>query len=184
MKVFRVEPGNTVSLMSVSDKNFAASEPATVKIKSKPSFQTEKGILHSFEQGGEARLDKFIEAYRAYYGVPGLSLGLIRDGKLFFSKTYGYKNAFTKELVDSGTYFEAASITKPVFAYVVLRLAERNVIDLDKPLAEYLPFEDLEEFPEYKLMTGRHVLIHLPLPVADVLVFSVPQSIYPARDCR
>ena len=41
-----------------------------------------------------------------------------------------------------------------------MRLVEKGEIDLDKPLAEYLPFDDLEEYPEYKKMTGRHVLTH------------------------
>ena len=56
--------------------------------------------------------------------------------------------------------FEAASITKPVFGYAVQRLAERGVIDLDKPLYQYLPFKDIEYDERYKLITGRHVLTH------------------------
>ena len=159
-EIYRVEGGKSVSIIATSNEDFKATETAEVYVMPRPELIPEKGILHSFDTDKEAQLNAFIEAYRTYYGIPGVSLALIKDGKLFYSKTYGYKNAFTREAVDKDTYFEAASITKPVFAYVVLRLAERGVIDLDKPLAEYLPFDDLEEYPEYKKMTGRHVLTH------------------------
>jgi CubicO group peptidase (beta-lactamase class C family) len=56
--------------------------------------------------------------------------------------------------------FEAASITKPVFAFAVQRLAERGVIDLDKPLYQYLPYKDIEYDERYKLITAKHVLTH------------------------
>ncbi len=70
-------------------------------------------------------------------------MALIKDGKLVYYKTYGYKNSITREKVDSNTLFEAASVTKPVFAFAVQRLAERGVIDLNKPLYEYLPYADI-----------------------------------------
>jgi CubicO group peptidase (beta-lactamase class C family) len=77
-----------------------------------------------------------------------------------YHKTYGVKNTFTGDRVDSLTLFEAASVTKPVFAFAVQRLAERGVIDLDKPLYLYLPYKDIEYDERYKLMTARHVLTH------------------------
>ena len=131
-----------------------------VGVKPRPDLIPQKGILHDFSDEAVDQLNSIVEEYRSYYGIPGISLGLIKDGKLVFHKTYGYKNNSTKQPVDDETLFEAASITKPVFAYVVMRLAERGEIDLDKPLAEYLEFEDLAEYPEYKKMTGRHVLTH------------------------
>ena len=66
----------------------------------------------------------------------------------------------TGEKVDENTLFEAASVTKPVFAFAVQRLAERGIIDLDKPLYLYLPYPDIEYDERYKLMTARHVLTH------------------------
>ena len=62
--------------------------------------------------------------------------------------------------MDENTLFEAASVTKPVFSFAVQRLAERGVIDLDKPLYLYLPYPDIEYDERYKLMTARHVLTH------------------------
>ena len=155
-KFYRVGGTNRVTLKTDS----ASVEDSKTLLIPRPDLIPEKGLLHDFNEQTEARLNKIIEVYRSYYGIPGISLGLIKDGKLFYHKTYGFKNSSTKEPVDEQTLFEAASITKPVFAYVVMRLVEKGEIDLDKPLAEYLPFEDLEEYPEYKKMTGRHVLTH------------------------
>jgi len=125
-----------------------------------PDLIPEKGVLFNFTSTNASQVDNFIETYMKYYGIPGVSLALIKDGKLVYHKTYGVRNAITGEKVDDNTLFEAASITKPVFAYAVERLAERGVINLDKPLYEYLPYKDIEYDERYKLITARHVLTH------------------------
>jgi CubicO group peptidase (beta-lactamase class C family) len=125
-----------------------------------PDLIPDKGVLLDFTTANAAQVDRFIETYRNYYGIPGVSLALIKDGKLVYHKTYGVKNTMTGEKVDENTLFEAASITKPVFAFAVERLAERGVINLDKPLYEYLPYKDIESDERYKLITARHVLTH------------------------
>ncbi|WP_190808722.1 serine hydrolase [Flagellimonas sp. S3867] len=131
-----------------------------VKMLPEPEIIPAKGLLHDFNNESKEHVDEIIMAYQAHYNIPGVSLALIKEGKVVYHKTYGVKNSVTKEPVDEKTLFEAASITKPVFAFVVLRLADRNIIDLDKPLYEYLPFEQLAKYPEYKKITARHVLIH------------------------
>lgn len=125
---------------------------------SKPDLIPEKGILHAFDTSKAKELDHFIQTYREYYEIPGVSLALIKDGQLVYHKTYGVENTFTHDPVEENTLFEAASITKSVFAYVVNRLAERGIIDLDKPLYQYLPFEAIAHDERYKLITARHVL--------------------------
>ncbi|MGC4034814.1 MAG: serine hydrolase [Chitinophagaceae bacterium] len=132
----------------------------TVSSKPEPDLIPEKGLLHHFDATAAKEIDNFITTYQKYYGVPGVSLALIKDGQLVYHKTYGVKNTFTKEPVDSNTLFEAASVTKPVFSLAVQKLAERGVIDLDKPLYLYLPYPDIAYDERYKLMTARHVLTH------------------------
>lgn len=126
-----------------------------------PDLIPSKGLLHDFDQEKTDLIDQFISSNQEYYGIPGVSLALIKDSKMVYHKTYGVQNAMSKEPVIENTLFEAASITKTVFAYVVHRLVEKGIIDLDKPLHEYLVFDELEGNEEYKLMTGRHVLRHL-----------------------
>lgn len=125
-----------------------------------PDLIPDKGVLLDFNASTTSQIDHFIETYRDYYKIPGVSLAVIKDGKLFYHKTYGVSNTMTGEKVNDNTLFEAASVTKPVFAFAVERLAERGVINLDKPLYEYLPYKDIEYDDRYKLMTARHVLTH------------------------
>lgn len=126
-----------------------------------PDMLPEKGILMSdFTKATAQQIDDFIKAHQQYDEIPGASLAIIKDGKLAYYHTYGVRNTFTKQPVDSNTLFEAASITKPVFAFAVQRLAERGIINLDTPLYRYLPYDDIAYDERYKLITAKHVLTH------------------------
>lgn len=95
--------------------------------------------------------------------VPGLSLALLRGGELVWRRGFGVKNARTKEPVTDSTVFEAASLSKPVFAYAVLKLVDSGKIDLDEPLNRYMPGRyDVGDDPRLDRITARHVLTHTP----------------------
>jgi len=132
----------------------------TIPFALAPDLLPVKGALHDFNAATAQQVDHFIETYQQYYQIPGVSLALIKDGRIVYYQTYGVRNTFTKEPVDSNTLFEAASVTKPVFAFAVQRLAERGVINLDTPLYRYLPYPDIAYDERYKLITAKHVLTH------------------------
>lgn len=136
-------------------------EPLLITKVNPPDALPKKGILHDFDEDASKVLDQFVKDYQDFYKIPGVSVALIKEGQIIYHQTYGTSNSMSKAPVHENTLFEAASITKPVFAYVVHRLVEKGIIDLDKPLYEYLAFDELEGKEEYKLMTGRHVLRHL-----------------------
>lgn len=92
--------------------------------------------------------------------VPGLSIALVSDGKPVWQRGFGLKNEDTKEPVEPDTVFEAASVSKTVFAYFVLKLCEYHVIGLDTPLSKYVPMSFLGNDPQLDLITPRHVLSH------------------------
>ena len=146
--------------VNVKPSGTTSVRPATLSGSLAPDLLPQKGVLPDFNSSTPAVIDNFIESYRKYYRIPGVSLALIKDGKVVYHKTYGEKNTVTKEKVDNNTLFEAASVTKPVFSFAVQRLAEKGVIDLDKPLYEYLPYPDIADDERYKLITARHVLTH------------------------
>lgn len=115
-----------------------------------------------------AGLEKEIPALMEKGLIPGLSIALIRDGKLYWYRGFGIKDMNTKKPVTENTVFEAASLSKPVFAYAVLKLVEKGVLDLDKPLLQYVPENYIkEEFSEtiikderLKQITARMVMSH------------------------
>lgn len=92
--------------------------------------------------------------------VPGLSMGIVKDAQLRWRRGFGVKDAASKKPVDDDTVFEAASMSKPVFAYAVMKLCERGVMDLDTPLTQYTSERFLGGDPRLDLITPRHVLSH------------------------
>ncbi|MEO0469723.1 MAG: serine hydrolase [Bacteroidota bacterium] len=132
----------------------------SLEILSQPDIIPEKGVLLSSPEKLNEQIDQFMQTSMAYYGVPGASVAVIKDGKLAHYNTYGVKNAYTMQKLDENTLFEAASITKTMFAFAVNRMVERGEIELDKPLHEYLPFPEITHDERYKLITARHVLTH------------------------
>ena len=101
-------------------------------------------------------------------GVTGLSFAIIGDGQMADVSALGYRDASARTPVDTDTVFSAASLAKPVFAYLVMALAEDGVLELDRPLVEYLPiplhddpaYEDLADDLRYERITPRMALSH------------------------
>ena len=67
-------------------------------------------------------------------GVPGAAIAVVDRGKLAWNKGFGVKNVLTGDPVREDTLFEAASMTKPVFAYAVMQLVDEGPLGLDTPL--------------------------------------------------
>lgn len=84
-------------------------------------------------------VDHFLQSQVDTLGITGLSIALLEDGKVVYHRTMGMKDKEKGEKADSNTLFEAASMTKPVFAYVVLKLVRKGVLSLDTPLYRYYP---------------------------------------------
>lgn len=97
-----------------------------------------------------------------YYGVPGLSMAVVKNGKIHWAKAYGVANVETNRPLDEKTLFQAASISKPVSALAVLHLAEAQAIHLDTAINVYLKDWQLaeNEFTAQNKVTVRHVLTH------------------------
>ncbi|RYG40638.1 MAG: class A beta-lactamase-related serine hydrolase, partial [Chitinophagaceae bacterium] len=158
-KIYTAALSQPLTLDSKPGQHIAV-EKIIIPAEPVPDLLPAKGILHQFDAEAAEKVDGFITTYQQYFNIPGVSLALIKDGKLVYHKTYGVKNTMTGEKLDDNTLFEAASVTKPVFSFAVQRLAERGIIDLGKPLYLYLPYPDIAHDERYKLMTAKHVLTH------------------------
>ena len=107
-----------------------------------------------------ADLEKEIVDLMNQAHVPGVSVAIVSDGELAWRRGFGIRDIRSKKPVDDRTVFEAASTSKPVFAYAVMKLCERGVMDLDTPLTKYVSDRPLEGDPRLDLITARHVLSH------------------------
>ncbi|KRG65685.1 hypothetical protein ABB26_03705 [Stenotrophomonas humi] len=94
------------------------------------------------------------------FAVPGIGIAVVEAGEVAWSRGFGMANALTGTPVDARTVFEDASLSKPVFAYLVMQLADQGMIDLDRPLVEYRRPDYLGDHPWTALITARDVLRH------------------------
>jgi len=119
--------------------------------------KTEQNALDSVTR----KLDILTPTLMANRKVPGVSISLIWDGQLAWQKGYGVVDESKPDKVTPLTVFEACSMSKVAFTYVVLKLVEQGKIDLDKPLVDYLPEPYLKDEPLHKLITARMVMTHM-----------------------
>ena len=161
------EPAGRIVFLSFLLLAFVLTSPApTVNA-------TEKQLLLDKDTGAVTKdLQTQIPELLEKGHVPGLQIALIRDGKIVWSGAFGVTNAMSRAPVTSETIFEAASLTKPFFAYLAMKLVDEGVLNLDTPIVNYLGREnvekelghsfDLEGFRRdwFEKITPRHVLSH------------------------
>ena len=86
----------------------------------------------------EARLDSLVPGLLARHGTAGVAIALVRDGRLAWSRGYGFADKERGRRVDSLTRFNVGSISKTVTAWAVMTLVEEGRIELDAPIERYL----------------------------------------------
>ncbi|GJM35444.1 MAG: hypothetical protein DHS20C18_44450 [Saprospiraceae bacterium] len=103
-----------------------------------------------------------IEERMEHYGVPGVSIAVINNGKIEWTKVYGVMDKESKSPVTAKTLFQAASISKPVTAYGALTLVEQKKVALDEDINSFLKSWKLpdNEFTKDKKVTIKNLLNH------------------------
>lgn len=122
-----------------------------------------------------AQLDQTIERLQKAGKVHGIAVSVFNGGKPVYKKTFGYGRVDTKASLASSTNLYGASLSKAVFAVLVMKLVEEGILDLDKPLQRYLPkpvyeyvpvtrwhdnYADLKDDSLYSRITARMCLSH------------------------
>lgn len=120
-----------------------------------------------------AKIDAAARAAMQRTGARGLAIAIVEDGRPVFVRAWGDRNSAGDPL-QSDTIMYGASLTKAVFAYTVVQLVEEKRLDLDRPVAEYLPrplpeygnldaygnWGDLAGDERWRKLTARHLLTH------------------------
>ncbi len=122
----------------------------------------------------KAKLDDRIKTLIDTASVTGFTVTIFNQDTVAYQKAFGFSNLTTKDSLNINQVFYGASLSKAVFGYIVAQLANEGLIDLDKPLQEYLDvpipemyfksewrgFKDLENDDRYKDITARMCLSH------------------------
>jgi CubicO group peptidase (beta-lactamase class C family) len=103
-------------------------------------------------------LDAQAPGWLARSGVPSLAVAYVRDGRVLFTRVYGEQSEGVPATPD--TLYNVASLTKPLFAEAVLRLASAGELSLDEPLSAHYVDPDLAGDPRAKELTLRLALSH------------------------
>jgi CubicO group peptidase (beta-lactamase class C family) len=91
------------------------------------------------------RLDSYIEKARAEWEVPGLSVAIVKDGKVAFAKGYGVKELGRQDRVDADTLFAIASNTKAFTSAALAILSDEKKVKWDDRVSDILPYFELSD---------------------------------------
>jgi CubicO group peptidase (beta-lactamase class C family) len=101
-----------------------------------------------------------VPALMREHHVPGASVAVIEHGELRWSQAFGVADARTGKAVTAETVFEAASMSKPIVALLAVQLVQEGLLDLDRPLVEYLGRDYLPDQPAHRRITAQMALTH------------------------
>jgi CubicO group peptidase (beta-lactamase class C family) len=104
------------------------------------------------------RLDCKVPLWLKAYEVPSAAVAFIEHGKLAWTAVYGEQSPGVP--ATDKTLYNVASLTKPISAEVVLRLASEGKLSLDEPVYPYWTDWDVKDNPWNRLLTARLCLSH------------------------
>src|SRR6478609_11167379 len=107
-----------------------------------------------------AEITDVLRAEQAKWGVPGITVGILQDGKKRFYAS-GTLSVTTGLPIATGSILQIGSISKVFLATMVMRLVEAGKVSLDEPLATYLPDLQLIDPTLPSRLTLRHMLNHM-----------------------
>lgn len=129
--------------------------------------------------GDAPEVDAQLQALVTGGRVPGLAIGAYRNGKPLLVKGYGYASLEDQTPTHpESTVFRIASVSKPITATALARMADRGLIRLDDPLSTYVP-----EYPHgdiridqlaahtagLRAYRGKEYALNRPMSIADSL---------------
>jgi CubicO group peptidase (beta-lactamase class C family) len=106
-----------------------------------------------------AEIEAFVEQEMAEQGIPGVSIGIVKDGEVAYVKGFGVADVDSGEPITSQSLFHLASVSKTAVATALLQLVEQGKVDLDDPVVDYLPYFELAD-ERFSQITIRQMLSH------------------------
>src|SRR5262245_14591571 len=111
-----------------------------------------------------AQIDSTVNGLIQAAHVTGAGVALFHHGAVVYLKAYGLRDVEKHLPLTPDSVMTAASLTKPAFATVVMRLVEGGALDLDKPIEQYLG-KPLAHFAPYADLKGDLRTARLTLPI-------------------
>ncbi len=108
--------------------------------------------------------DQSVRALMKQYAIPGGAVAVVRDGKLFYARGFGYADVENKTPVQPDALFRIASVSKPITSAAIMKLVEEGKLELDDRVAPFIahltPAPGATVDPRWEQITVRHLLSH------------------------
>jgi CubicO group peptidase (beta-lactamase class C family) len=85
------------------------------------------------------RIDAIVRSAMHAHQIPGVGLGVMRDGRLIKAAGYGYANVELNVPVSAASVFQSGSVAKQFTATAIMMLVNERKIGLDDPISKYFP---------------------------------------------
>lgn len=128
-------------------------------------------------------LDQYVADVQQKFSVPGLSIGLVKDGKIVLAKGYGLSRIDNAAPVDENTLFNIASNSKAFTATAIAMLVEDGKVNWEDKVIDHLPWFKLSDDYVNANLTVRDLFVHqsgIPAYVNDILLF--PPSTFSRKE--
>ncbi|GAB4518917.1 MAG: hypothetical protein Tsb004_29720 [Allomuricauda sp.] len=123
----------------------------------------------------EREFSPYLIQFSKVNDLPGVVVGVTKNGQLIYAKALGYRNVDTGRKMELNSVFHMASISKLFVATAILQLVEQGELDLDDPIVKHLPYFKLND-DRYRRITIAHVLSHVSgLPDVEDYEWENPQ---------
>ncbi|OOG18997.1 hypothetical protein BWD42_03310 [Sphingobacterium sp. CZ-UAM] len=120
----------------------------------------ESGLIPPVRFVGEPSWD--IASRMKFYNIPGVSIAVIKDSKVIWSKSYGVVDLESKAPVTTKTLFQVASMSKPVSAYAALKEVELGKLAVDTDVNSFLTSwkVPVNEWTKTRKVTLKNIVSH------------------------
>ena len=126
-----------------------------------------------------AGLDAIVDDVIARYHLPGIAVGIVRDGHVIYMRTAGESVVGSKQPIDADTLFKIASNSKAMTAALLARLVDRGQLRWEDPVTRYLPDFKMSDPWVTREIQVRDLLIHnsgLREGAGDLMLWPEPNA--------
>ena len=127
-----------------------------------PRAAAQGALAQNPEVASAIRLwEAWMESQMAYRQQPGISVGIVYDQEIIWSRGFGFADVEKKTPATPQTNYRIASISKLFTSTAILQLRDAGKLQLDDPVVKYLPwFKPRNKFADVPVVTIRHLLTH------------------------
>lgn len=102
------------------------------------------------------KIDVLIKSFKEAQHIPGMAVAIVEHDQIVWMKGFGYADIENHIAATPDTIWRLASISKPISAVAVMQLVENHIVNIDRPIWDYIPWYPRKDYN----VTTRNLLTH------------------------